>query len=101
MKIDTKHLESLLERVTPGGWFVKNDAGYNWFDSNIEGPSENLIAMANEDDAELIALAPTLARRVIAAESTMREAIDLISHLHDQKARFKLEQLLSEWDKSQ
>lgn len=83
MTIDTEHLKSLLERVTPGEWdeqlgeletsrIVRNKDGvalavvHSY--SNSYGPSKP----DRDANAELIAMSKTLARRVIAAEKLVQ-----------------------------
>jgi hypothetical protein len=120
--IDTKHLESLLERVTPGEWRFKAHVSPSDWAGNIVG-SYGVNSCGNEKtrtiscqtkygtkdevaaNAELTSLAPTLARRVIAAEKLAHAlAMAHDESLAEDSAGWllnRIDDLLKEWDKSQ
>lgn len=85
-----EQLSELLERVTPGDWVFdpprENGTHQGGFWSGINvvctfGDSETYYPTEgdppNEHDAELIALAPSLARRVLAAEKLVKALWDI------------------------
>jgi hypothetical protein len=73
--MDVERLKEVLDRATPGPWRVRSRV-------MVSGPAGNTISDVRykngEHDAGLIAMAPDLARRVIAAEDLV-EALREIS----------------------
>lgn len=121
MQIDTKHLESLLERVTPGEWeFSPQDGhGPHRFDAEVldgRGVSLAEVYQTESDqetnaNAELMAMSKTLARRVIAAEKLAEALGEMLSEYgapYDGEFRYKgdtelgmiseAREALSEWE---
>lgn len=125
MTIDIKQLGGLLERVTPGEWSYRpnelDDWGYvRGGESDIRWGVGIICQVRDpryldglylsrcrsekrdpwEDNARLVALAPSLARRVIAAEK-LAEAARCLSYKVSTEGVKSLETALTEWDKSQ
>lgn len=120
MTIDTKHLESLLERVTPGDFRQERFLVYaldeaeiqNRFSASVQrgvvraqwrsGTRENTTDEELLANAELMSMSKTLARRVIAAEKLAGALRDLLSYIaHDETPDWVLQpalRALSEWD---
>jgi len=100
-------LEKLLEQVTPGEWHAGRDyedgpfvAGAGYCRANMVGPSNDRWA-----NARLIALAPTLARRAIAAEKLVNLA-KIVCNMDDGTERFDgamddLEEALAAYEATQ
>lgn len=94
--MNAQALEKLLEQVTPGPWVDDNNEGYGasrvWAKCAPDGTPGPCVASVIGDSAEaeanaaLITLAPTIARRVIAAEKlaeALRESQLQIEYLHE------------------
>lgn len=91
MTIDIKHLESLLERVTPGEWYeqsgeletsrvVRNKDGVALAVVHSYGNGYGPGRPDRDANAELMAMSKSLARRVIAAEKlaeALREMMEV------------------------
>lgn len=97
MNID--ELKALLDQVTPGEWSAWCDDCMEW---NIHN-DENVIVV-RDSDARIIALAPTLARRVIAAEK-MADALRQVADTDPDDSPHWFHDIanaaLAEWDVAQ
>lgn len=99
-----QELEKMLEQVTPGEWWAWCDDSMKWHIHN----DANVI-VAGVSDARLIALAPTLARRVIAAEKlamALREAKPRIADMArsweaEAQLMARINAALAEWEAAQ
>lgn len=90
MTIDTEHLKSLLERVTPGEWASRPQEGVPGycFCAQVFVEDGDLVATMDptesdqeaNSNAELMSLAPTNARRVIAAEKLAEALAGMLNH---------------------
>ena len=86
MTITTDELRKLLDEVTPGEWVSEpgheqqNGQRYWQVQNEYDAIMQNQFCWAqgsHEANARLIALAPTLARRVIAADKLVEAANDV------------------------
>lgn len=118
MTIDIKQLEGLLGRVTPGDFRQERFLVYaldeaeiqNRFSASVQrgvvrgqwrsGTRENTTDEELLANAELMAMSPSLARRVMAAEKLVNAIRDYWLK-PDVKNSGEIEAIISEWDKSQ
>jgi len=108
-----QELEKLLMETTPGPWFALRNAAFwevnpfrNHGDDHIPYTVADCCASDPEDttglqekNARLIAMAPTLARRVIAAEKLV-DALSLIADGHSWQRDIATD-ALAEWESAQ
>ena len=108
--ITTDELRKLLDEVTPGEWVAEpgheqqNGQRYWQVQNEYDAIMQNQFCWAqgnHESNARLIALAPHLARRVIAAEKLM-EAVkyDLECWPHDSVSGSELIAAIREYEES-
>lgn len=85
--IGTDELKALLEKATDGRWESMATADLSLFVVRDGNDGEELIAQVetcNPHDASLLALAPTLAARVVALEEVVKAADVLAKEMFDQ-----------------
>ncbi len=110
-----KELEKLLAEVTPGEWVDDFDDGYlgqTTDDYGFENPQQHIVRVDeiilaecdNIANARLIAMAPTLARRVIAAEKLVK-ALEWVKfnggYAHRENIMAVATDALAEWESAQ
>ena len=112
-----QELKKLLEQVTQGSWTVHCDPCHYDTASDVKSACGNLFApvggnakwQEQEANARLIALAPTLARRAIAAEKLARALKNAKAELAEYEIEIRgetynspeINAALAEWEAAQ
>jgi hypothetical protein len=90
MTIESKRLEELLAKATPGPWLTQDERDGNWAVWTRQ-PHTGTLALAFDEDmngvfpsqsnAELIALAPDLARLVLSLRADKAKMLEAVAPL--------------------